>query len=40
VASRLLWQASPVLRGLVDDGKLKIVGATYDLESGEVSVIC
>ncbi len=31
-----LLEASPVLRGLVDEGSLLVVGATYDLETGRV----
>lgn len=32
-------QASPVLNDLVEQGKLKIVGAYYSLQTGEVSLI-
>lgn len=31
-----LYHNSEVLKGLVDEGKLKIVGAMYDIETGEV----
>lgn len=31
--------ASPLLHGLVEEGKLKIVGAYYSLKTGEVSII-
>ncbi len=34
-----LKKMEPVLRGLVDDGKLLVVGAHYDLSSGKVEVI-
>ena len=32
-------QASPLLHDLVEQGKLKIVGAYYSLKTGEVSVL-
>ena len=33
---KLLRRASPVISGLVKDGKLEVVGAVYDLASGRV----
>ena len=38
VAKSLLKQ-SPVIRSLVDEGKLKIVGAKYDLDDGTVRLL-
>jgi carbonic anhydrase len=35
----LLQQSSPVLAGLVKDGKLKIVAAHYDLATGKVTLL-
>ena len=32
-------EASPVLNDLVEQGKLKIVGAYYSLTTGEVSLL-
>ena len=32
-------QVSPVLQGLVKEGKLKIVGGVYDLATGKVNEI-
>ncbi len=33
-------QVSPVLSGLVKEGKLKIVGGVYDLSTGKVTEVC
>ncbi|MGO8946009.1 MAG: carbonic anhydrase [Syntrophobacteraceae bacterium] len=38
VAKSLLKQ-SPVIRSLVDEGKLKIIGAKYDLDDGKVRLL-
>ncbi len=35
----LIRERSPVLRDLERDGKIKIVGAMYDLESGQVALV-
>ena len=35
----LRMQVSPVLQGLVKEGKLKIVGGVYDLATGKVTEI-
>ncbi|MBC7673214.1 MAG: carbonic anhydrase [Polaromonas sp.] len=37
--TRLLGRSSPVLRGLVREGKLAIVGGMYDLASGRVAML-
>ncbi len=37
--AHLLARSSPVLRGLVKEGKLAIVGGMYDLASGRVSML-
>lgn len=37
--ARTLTQASPVLAGLVRSGALRVVGATYDLDTGRVQTI-
>ena len=37
--TRLLGRSSPVLRGLVKEGKLAIVGGMYDLASGRVAIL-
>ena len=34
-----LNEKSPVLKGLVDSGALKIVGALYNLETGVVTLL-
>jgi carbonic anhydrase len=34
-----MQQQSPVLTQLVADGKLKIVGGRYDLDSGKVAIV-
>lgn len=39
IQARLLAHASPVLGGLVKDGKLKIAAGYYDLASGEVTLL-
>lgn len=35
-----LMRSGPVLLGRINAGKLKIVGAYYDLETGAVQIIC
>lgn len=37
--ARMLQEASPVIAGLVKQGKLKVVAAYYDLVTGKVSVL-
>jgi carbonic anhydrase len=37
--ARLLERSSPVLAGLVKEGKLRIVGATYALATGKVTML-
>jgi carbonic anhydrase len=39
IQAKLLGSASPVLGGLVKDGKLKVVAGYYDLASGTVSLL-
>ncbi|WP_231970835.1 carbonic anhydrase [Polynucleobacter necessarius] len=35
----LLQQSTPIIRQLVRDNKLKIVGGMYNLEDGKVSIV-
>lgn len=37
--ARMLQEASPVIAGLVKQGRLKVVAAYYDLATGKVSVL-
>jgi carbonic anhydrase len=30
---------SPIISGLINEGKLKVVGAYYDLDTGEISLV-
>jgi carbonic anhydrase len=39
IQAALLRQASPVLAGLIKDGKLKVVAAYYDIGAGTVTVL-
>lgn len=39
IQARVLAAASPLLSGLVRDGKLKVLAASYDLESGKVELL-
>jgi carbonic anhydrase len=39
IQARLLRKASPVIAGLVKDGRLAVVAAYYDLASGKVSLL-
>ncbi|HEV2149064.1 MAG TPA: carbonic anhydrase, partial [Longimicrobiaceae bacterium] len=39
IQARLLSRASPVIAGLVKEGKLKVVGGVYDLASGRVTFL-
>lgn len=39
IQAKLLSEASPVLAGLIEQGKLKIVAAYYELDSGKVDLL-
>jgi carbonic anhydrase len=39
IQTQLLKESSPVLAGLIKDGKLSIVAAFYDVESGKVTLL-
>ena len=39
LVAKSLVKQSPVIRSLVDEGKLKIVGAKYDLDDGTVRLL-
>jgi carbonic anhydrase len=39
IQARTLRQASPVIAGLLRDGKLAVRGAVYDLKSGSVTAV-
>ena len=39
IQAQLLRESSTVVSGLVNDGKIKVVAAVYDLASGEVNLL-
>ncbi len=39
IQAQLLRESSPVIAGLVQDGKIKVVAAVYDLASGKVNLL-
>jgi carbonic anhydrase len=39
IQAQLLKESSPVLAGLIKDGKLSVVAAFYDVESGKVTLL-
>ncbi len=39
IQAQLLKESSPVLAGLIKDGKLSVVAAFYDVESGKVALL-
>jgi carbonic anhydrase len=39
IQAQLLKESSPVLAGLIKDGKLSVVAAFYDIESGKVALL-
>jgi carbonic anhydrase len=39
IQAQLLRESSPVLAGLITDGKLSVVAAFYDVESGKVTLL-
>ncbi len=39
ITAEHLRGSKPILKGLVDDGKLKVVAAYYDLDTGIVEIL-
>jgi carbonic anhydrase len=39
IQAELLARSSPVIRGLVQDGKVKVAGGVFDLDSGRVTAV-
>ena len=39
IQAQLLKESSPVLAGLIKDGKLSVIAAFYDIESGKVTLL-
>jgi carbonic anhydrase len=39
IQAQLLQESSPVLAGLIKEGKLSVVAAFYEVESGKVTLL-